>query len=137
MNMDLLSYWSQLVGQEVAAQSVPIKIRWPKQAGDNKRLKPGTLVIVCEGFAMVKLQHETKQLIERVNGFFGYEAINKIKIEQKYVTAASTKPLPEKPVIKDYPDIAKMVEPIEDEKMRELLYTLGCAIRTESESNKK
>src|SRR5690606_27124048 len=44
---------------------------------------PATLIIACEGFAALQVQHETGEIISRINGFLGFSAVGRIRIEQK------------------------------------------------------
>ncbi len=74
MTSQLLAAWSELVGEH-GAHSRPEKILWPRRAGADEEFVPGTLVIACDGAQAVWLQHETGQIIERINRFFGFAAI--------------------------------------------------------------
>ncbi|MCB1418612.1 MAG: DUF721 domain-containing protein, partial [Notoacmeibacter sp.] len=73
------------------ATSRPERIVWPRRASDDDPFEPATLVVACEGFAALALQHETNEVIARVNAFLGFAAIGRVKIVQKPVRA------PEKP----------------------------------------
>lgn len=83
INLALIQSWEDVVGPAVGAQSRPLKIIWPRRAHENDPFQPATLVIACEGFAAMRVQHETGEIISRVNAFLGFAAIGRIKIEQK------------------------------------------------------
>jgi len=85
MNMDLLTAWSELVGTDYCDFTRPEKINWPNRAHEDDPFKPGVLVVACDGARALYFQHELKQVCERVNVFFGFAAISKIKIVQKPV----------------------------------------------------
>ena len=53
---------------------------------EDDPFEPATLVIACEGFAALHVQHETGEIIGRVNAFLGFNAIGRIRIVQKPVT---------------------------------------------------
>jgi len=85
MTHDLIAGWEDIVGPNYAMVSRPEKILWPKQAGDDDPFQPGTLVVACDGSKALFFQHEMDQTIERLNHFFGFQAIAKIRINQKPV----------------------------------------------------
>ena len=53
---------------------------------EDDPFEPAVLVIACEGVAALHLQHETGEIISRINAFFGFNAIGRIRIVQKPVT---------------------------------------------------
>ena len=81
----LVQSWEEIVGSRLAASTRPEKIVWPRRAGEDDPFQPATLVIACEGAAALRLQHETGEIIDRVNGFLGFGAVARIRIVQKPV----------------------------------------------------
>jgi len=73
----LIADWRAIVGAELAASCWPDRISFPpgKRGG-------GTLRIRVAGGLATELQHLTPQLLERVNGHFGYRAIDRISLLQ-------------------------------------------------------
>ncbi|WCR55360.1 DUF721 domain-containing protein [Bartonella clarridgeiae] len=133
LNISLIEHWSQIVGQDIGEHTMPIKIIWKCRTDQSETFYPATLVVACKGgFAALKLMHETDELIQRINGFFGYIAIGRIKIEQKQVPVFT-----DRPKIKLFPDekkkqrLEKMLEGIEDESLYQSLYKLGYCIFVE------
>ncbi|ENN92085.1 DUF721 domain-containing protein [Bartonella bovis] len=132
LNMALIEHWSQIVGYDIAKATTPLKIIWKRRANQDEIFKPATLVIACEGFTALKLIHETTELIQRINGFFGYVAINRIKIEQKQVSTLTEQLRIQLTVNeKNKQHVKKMLECVEDENLRQSLYELGCCIFAE------
>lgn len=71
----LVTGWEGIVGPELAASCWPDRLTFPPGRRDG-----GTLRIrVAGGFAL-ELQHMEPQLLERINGHFGYRAIERIAI---------------------------------------------------------
>lgn len=97
MSHDLIAGWEDIVGPDYASVTRPEKILWPKQASDVDAFQPGTLIVACDGSKAVFFQHESDQIIERLNHFFGFQAIAKIRINQKPVKipARKARPAPE------------------------------------------
>ncbi len=75
---DIIANWSGIAGEEIASYSNPLKIDFKK--GERTE---GTLYVETFGGAFaVELQLKSKILIEKVNVFFGYKAVQHIKIVQ-------------------------------------------------------
>ncbi|WP_455482276.1 DUF721 domain-containing protein [Bartonella sp. B35(2025)] len=129
---ELIEHWPQIIGHDIGEHTMPLKIIWKCHADWHEVFQPATLVMACEGFAVLKVMHETSELLHRINVFFGYIAIDRIKIEQKCVSVL-TNYLPTKSVLneKDKKIVEKMLEGIEDESLRYSLYELGCCILAE------
>jgi hypothetical protein len=81
----IVSRWAEIVGERYARVSSPESIRFPagKKSG-------GVLTLLVEGAHSPLLQHLSPLIIERVNRFFGYEAVNRVVFRQG-------KPLERKP----------------------------------------
>lgn len=75
---DVICNWKEIVGEETAAYSTPVRIDFRKGERTN-----GVLVIeTCGGAFALELQLKTKIMLDKVNTFFGYQAVEKIKILQ-------------------------------------------------------
>lgn len=73
----VVSRWEEIVGARHARLSAPDSIRFPAGRKDN-----GTLSLtVSAGYGPI-IQHVVPEIIERVNRFFGYEAVAKVSIKQ-------------------------------------------------------
>jgi hypothetical protein len=87
----IVSRWDEIVGPRYAGVSCPEAIRFP--AGKKS---DGTLELVVEGAHAVMLQHVLPEIIERVNRFFGYSAVAKVRMRQG-VVAVRKAPLAKAP----------------------------------------
>jgi hypothetical protein len=79
--------------------------------------------------AALHLQHESGEVIARVNAFLGFAAVARLKIVQKPV-AAPAKPRPAQRAL-SLPEAARldgMVRGIEDDGLREALARLGRSV---------
>jgi hypothetical protein len=85
MTIDLLNAWPELVGDDYCDFTRPEKINWPNRAHEDDPFKPGILVVACDGSRALYFQHDLSRICERVNVFFGFAAIAKLKIVQKPV----------------------------------------------------
>lgn len=82
LSMELMQNWPLLIGEEIAGSTIPLKILWPRRSSIDDPFKPATLVVGCEAYAAMILTHETTEILQRINAFFGFIAVNRIKIEQ-------------------------------------------------------
>ncbi|WP_375640638.1 DUF721 domain-containing protein [Bartonella sp. MM55XZML] len=129
LNVALIEHWPQIAGYDISEHTMPLKIIWKRRADQDEVFQPATLFVACEGFAALKLMHETEELLHRINGFFGYIAIDRIKIEQRSMSLFMNH-LPLKPPLseQDKKCVEKMLEGIEDKSLHQALYQLGCCI---------
>jgi len=126
----LVQSWDEIVGERLSSRTRPEKIVWPRRAGEDDPFEPATLVIACEGAAALHLQHETGEVISRVNAFLGFAAVARIKIVQKPV-AGEVKRRPRAPRQLSPAESARIsgaVGGIEDEGLRASLERLGKTI---------
>ncbi|MEO0543805.1 MAG: DciA family protein [Pseudomonadota bacterium] len=132
MTTALIAAWPEIVGPDTAKQSRPIKIKWPPRASDGE-FQPGTLIVATNAMAALHLQHETGEVIERVNTFMGYSAIKAVKIEQRPAPARSTKmAMPTRPLTKgDTAKIDNAVKPVESERLQKALKAMGEGVMRE------
>ncbi len=83
--------WSEIVGERLARVCRPQKMT--KGRGGN----PGTLELRVVGAAALLVQHQSEDIIERVNLFLGTRAVDKLRIQQgpvKPLADAGAKPRP-------------------------------------------
>lgn len=131
INTALLGSWDEIVGEDFADCTRPEKIAWDKRNGQGEGggYQPGVLTIACEGARALFLTHAQAQLIQRINGFFGFSAIHQIRIVQKPVSLhakRSRPPLPLKGAAAA--KLETMMEGIENEKLRAAVQRLGTAV---------
>jgi len=127
---EVLSRWSAIVGEDLGAMSAPERIRWPRASGsrDEGRKTGGTLVLrVAEGRAL-EFQHLAPLIIERINAFYGYEAVTAVRVLQGELAAPSPRvPGPAANSASSAPGSPSLVA-IEDEALRAALLRLAAAL---------
>lgn len=128
-NIQLLESWPEIAGPEIAEASRPERIIWPRRAAVDDRFEPATLMVACEGFSAMKLQHESGEIIQRINMFFGFSAISRLKIEQKPVRPARH-PVLQKVFIDEEQKkrLEQMTAEIGDNALRRSLFSLGIGV---------
>jgi len=125
---EIISRWTDIVGPEIAAHSEPLKINWPRVVGDDEAPEPATLVLRVEGPAALEIQHLSAVILERVNRFFGWQAIGRVALRQAPLRRREQPPEPA-------PDpamaarIAETLPEVKDDDLRQALARLGAAIK--------
>ena len=125
---EILARWADIVGPEIAAHSEPMKIAWPRAIGEAAA-EPANLVLRVEGPAALEIQHLSAVILERVNRFFGWQAIGTISLRQAPLRRR-VKPAPPPP-----PDpaiaarIAEDMTEVHDSGLRDALARLAAAVK--------
>lgn len=130
MSVALIQSWEEIVGTRLAAASRPQKIQWPRRRHEDDPFEPATLVVACEGMAALALQHETGEVISRVNAFLGFAAIGRIRIVQKPVAHPAERQRPREPRLDEGEKrrLADLTGGVEDEGLRASLDRLGAHV---------
>lgn len=130
MTLDLLAAWPDLVGEDYSDFTRPEKINWPNRAHQDDPFKPGILIVACDGARALFFMHELSRICARVNVFFGFEAIEKIKIVQKPVQPPYTRTKRQDPVLnaQQQQRLDTILTHIHDPELREKLKKLGTGV---------
>ncbi|MEO3386087.1 DUF721 domain-containing protein [Mesorhizobium sp. CAU 1741] len=129
MTIGLVQSWEEIVGERLSTTTRPEKIAWPRRLHEDDPFEPATLVIACEGRAALHVQHETGEIISRVNAFLGFAAVGRVKIVQKQVdNAPKARPKLRALTGGEEAKLGTMVEAIEDDGLREALARLGRSV---------
>lgn len=83
----VVTRWPEIAGEKYSAISLPESIRFPQGKKSD-----GTLNLIVNGAHAVLIQHVGPEIIARVNRFFGYPAVAKIKFRQGVVTPPRNTP---------------------------------------------
>jgi hypothetical protein len=100
----IVSRWREIVGERYAGVSSPESIRFPPG-----RKSEGVLTLVVEGAHAPMMQHVGPVIVERVNRFFGYQAVERIAFKQGLVKVAQSRSRVAPPSLR--PVIRPMLDP--------------------------
>jgi hypothetical protein len=124
----LITDWAVIVGKDVAGYTAPERLKWPRGVGIRDDVEQGaegrpgaTLIVRVEPARALDVQFKAHQLIERINGHFGYRAVAELRLLQA--------PLPERAVLTPVPvtpppSAAPELAGIADERLRAALASL-------------
>lgn len=124
---ELVTRWADIVGPEIAAHAEPIKMQWQRTAEDEPK-EPATLVLRVEGPAAIEIQHLARVILERVNRFFGWQAVARLALRQAPLTRRE-RIRPKGPTPEETAPVAASLPAIEDEALKGALARLGAAIK--------
>jgi hypothetical protein len=124
---ELVTRWAEIAGPEIAAHAEPIKMRWPR-AAEGEPSGPATLVLRVEGPSALEIQHLSGVIIERVNRYFGWQAVGQIALRQAPLTRRVS-PSPRTDNAEAAAQIAATLNEVEDEELRMALGRLGAAVK--------
>ena len=117
----LITEWPAIVGEHIADGTVPQRL-----TRDN----PAVLhLLVAPSFGVI-LQHMSPQIIERINTFFGFEAIGSLRYTQGPIPPWREPPAPKpRPLTEsESTELDTLVSPIQDEGLKLSLRRLGAAL---------
>ena len=138
---DLAFHWREIVGDELAEYSQPLKIDFRKGEKNNGVL---SIEVPSGGFAL-ELQHREKFIVEKVNAYFGYAAIVRTKILQNNnfkindVVVDRCERVQKSLVSAEEENYIKQLsEDVQNAELQDVLYRLGCRVlgQVKREKNK-
>lgn len=130
----VLTRWPEIVGPRHARVCQPESIRFPFGEKTDGILQ----VVVVPAHAPI-IQHVIPEIIERVNRFFGYSAVAKVKLRQGAVQppAAATPPkAAAPPSLRPVPvELGDSLRDIGDPELRAVLESLARSLGSQNEGN--
>lgn len=116
--------WHLIMGDKFANFCVPEKIYFPfeKRTG-------GRLVIKTTSSFAVEISHLEPVIINRINQYFGYKAVERISISHTFMNPPRHKKQPVRVLSDEQKEqIEQQLEEITDPHLKKALYNLGIAI---------
>ena len=132
----IYSQWAEIVGVFFIQHSHPEKITISSQNYNKEGLESQekTLHVHVAPAAAIEFQHFQNKILEKINSFFGYKAIHRIKIHQNFASKNSQN-FKEKIDIKDDSlfnqknnEIKDTIQKINDKELGESLLNLGLSV---------
>jgi len=73
----IIRHWAAIVGAELAGATSPERLRPTR--GD---IRGAALVVRVDGAFALEIQHLEPQILERINAYYGYSAVARLKLKQ-------------------------------------------------------
>ncbi|MEP4768996.1 MAG: DciA family protein [Roseibium sp.] len=129
-SIDIIASWTDIVGERYGTRVQPDRLIWPRQVeltDPERPPQPATLVVHTDGSTALLLSHESPQVIERINTFYGWAAIGRIKIMQRPVR---TKPVTTRKTLRSLSRqedqrLEESLDGVENDRLRKALKKLG------------
>lgn len=129
----VVSRWPEIVGEAHARVCVPEAIRFPPGEKSD-----GIMQLVVLPAHAPLIQHVIPEIIDRVNRFFGYKAVVRVKIRQGSVKPdAAQKPAAAPPSLKPIPmELGDSLRDIGDPELRTVLESLARSLGSNEEDRR-
>ncbi|MEZ5757477.1 MAG: DciA family protein [Emcibacteraceae bacterium] len=123
---DILIHWKEIVGAVLAKSSLPERLIMPKH-NEYDGIRAGTLHIRVEGSFAPEMQHLEPLVIDRINSYYGYKAIEKLVFHHGMINPVPEKKKYQKPILNDSQksELDSLLKNIKDDKLRKSLLRLG------------
>jgi len=117
----IVSRWREIVGERYAGVSAPESIRFPPGSRSG-----GVLNLVVEGAHAAVMQHVAPEIVERVNRFFGYQAVIRVRFRQGLVQLARKAQPPRTSAARPVPaELGESLREVADPELRACLEALA------------
>jgi hypothetical protein len=129
--VDLVAHWPDIVGAAYAESTAPERLSWPRRPpGLDDDGEPALLTVRCSGGTALRLTHELPMVIERINMFFGWRCVGRIRIVQLPVPRPERRrrPKPPSPTPDEAQAAAAAAAGIADSGLRDAVERLGRAV---------
>jgi len=126
----IVRHWSAIAGDRFAALAAPEKLVFPAGAR-----RGGTLHLrVAGGGIATELQHLEPLLVERVNSYFGYQAVARLHFKQGPLAVEPPAPEAEPPRLDagEEAALAASLDIVDDPDLRTVLQSLGRSVMARS-----
>ncbi len=122
----LAADWPGIVGNEIASRCMPGKLSFERHA----ERRDGTLTLRVEAPFATELQHLAPQVMERINGYFGYRAVARLRLKQVPPAPRAARQAPPPAArVEDEAALERRLDAVEDPDLRAALGRLGRALR--------
>lgn len=128
----IIDHWPDIMGPELAKISVPERYRRGRSNG------PATLQIRVRSGRALEIQHASKQIIERINSYYGFPAVERLQLIQGPILAPakrrSIKPAPLTPATEKW--VETLASEAENPRLKSALTELGRHVKSRSISTR-
>jgi hypothetical protein len=121
----VIADWPEIVGAELAESSIPERLVRARGADS------ATLVVRVSPGAALELQHTIPQVVERVNGYFGFRAVDRLRLIQGPVAPRVRRAPPVPATLSPAAEAAleTILAPLANSPLHDSLARLGRAVR--------
>ena len=120
---EIISKWNMLVGKDISSCSYPKSIKMTK--GDTN----GLLVLAVKRGNEITVEYSKKEIINKINSYFGYRLINEIRLK---TINSETKKIKNNNTLKKFSkNFEKKINEIKNKDIRNSLFQLLDVIKND------
>jgi hypothetical protein len=129
--VQVLLDWPIIIGQRFADLTQVIHLKFPVGKKNG-----GTLQLRCVSAAIPLLQAQTPQIIDRINCYFGYNAVAQIRFQAGLIVTKKNTNAAKSPTLsaETQTKIESITHDVKNDNLREALQRLGAGIYLEETS---
>ena len=120
---EIISKWNILVGKNIASCCYPKSIKMTKGTTD------GTLVLIVKRGDEITVEYSKKEIINKINSYFGYRLINEIKLQA--LNSKDEKIKKKHILIKFSKSFEKKIDDVKSKDIKNSLFQLLDAIKND------
>ncbi|MCF8475370.1 MAG: DciA family protein [Emcibacter sp.] len=122
---EILARWPDIVGAALADCSMPERLTF-----DRSEKRGGTLYIRVQGSMVPELQHYEAIVIERINSYYGYQAVERFIYRHGPVPMRNRKIKRSSPSLTDSQEkfVKEQIEGVKNAELQRALFQLGCEV---------
>jgi hypothetical protein len=125
---EMVTRWKDIVGVDIATHAEPIKLQWQRTV-EGEPPEPATLVLRVEGPVSIEIQHQSAVVLERINRFFGWQAVGRIVFRQAPLSRPAARRVPPKIDAAAAERVEATLSAVTDDGLRAALGRLGAAVK--------
>ena len=120
---EIISKWNMLVGKDIAQYAYPKSIKM------KKRDSNGMLVLAIKRGDEINVEYSKKNIMDKINSYFGYKLISEIKIET--LNSKNKKVQNKNKLDKFSKNFQEKIDQIKNENIKNSLFQLFKAIKND------
>ena len=109
----IIDNWTKMVSKEISNSCYPITVKM------NREMKDGTLVLNVLHGKELEIEYAKKEIIDKINSFFGYDCISQITLKIVHEKIKSKKNQQKK--IKNFKKIDEKIDKVDNNQLRSSL----------------
>ena len=110
---NIVDNWTKMVSKKISDACYPITVKM------SKEMRDGTLVLNVLHGKELEIEYEKTEIMDKINSFFGYNCISQVTL--KIVQEKIKKEKSQFPKIKDYIEIDKKMNKVNDNQLKSSL----------------
>ena len=116
--VELVTRWPEIAGADLSVHCVPHKFSVTASGA-------AVLSLLADDRAALELQHQTPKLIEKINRYFGYAVVSRIKVVAGEIPKPRVRPALRRLTAGEESELSAWTSQVEDPELREALTRLG------------